>query len=137
VHDAVPTAGPELDPASARLTYGPTMAPDLLAAVRSESDRFAGALAAADPTAPVPCCPDWTAADLTWHLTEVQLLWATVVRERLDVIELAGAVVTAQRDGIATAVSRRRPSRSPLASQGRRGSLGDLTHRFLRVSFVV
>jgi uncharacterized protein (TIGR03083 family) len=67
------------------------MAPDLLAAVRSESARFADALAAADPGAPVPSCPAWTAADLAWHLTEVQLLWGAVVRERLDAPDAAQA----------------------------------------------
>jgi uncharacterized protein (TIGR03083 family) len=67
------------------------MAPDLLAAVRSESARFADALAAADPSASVPSCPDWTAADLAWHLTEVKLLWGAVVRERLDAPDSAHA----------------------------------------------
>ena len=37
------------------------------------------------PTRPPGCrtCPDWTAADLLWHLGEVQSFWATIVRERL------------------------------------------------------
>jgi len=51
--------------------------------MRAESARFADALAAADPAAPVPTCPEWTAADLLWHLTETQVLWAVVVRDRL------------------------------------------------------
>lgn len=59
------------------------MALDLLAAVRSESARFADVLAGADPAAPVPTCPEWTAVDLAWHLAEVQLLWGAVVRDRL------------------------------------------------------
>ena len=45
---------------------------DLLAAVRAESARFADALEATDPAAPVPTCPDWTAADLLWHLAQEQ-----------------------------------------------------------------
>jgi uncharacterized protein (TIGR03083 family) len=32
----------------------------------------------------VPSCPDWTAADLLWHLGQVQWFWGTVVRERLS-----------------------------------------------------
>ncbi len=57
---------------------------DFIAHVRAESARFAAVLADADPTARVPSCPDWTAADLVWHLGEVQLFWATIVAERLD-----------------------------------------------------
>jgi uncharacterized protein (TIGR03083 family) len=48
--------------------------------------RFAEAAAAAvlgrGWTAPVPGCPAWTLADLVWHLSEVQHLWAWVVRTR-------------------------------------------------------
>lgn len=33
-------------------------------------------------TAQVPGCPDWTLADLVWHLAEVQHFWAWVVRTR-------------------------------------------------------
>ncbi|TDT14577.1 uncharacterized protein (TIGR03083 family) [Ilumatobacter fluminis] len=31
---------------------------------------------------PVPSCPDWTMADLVWHLTEVELFWTGVVANR-------------------------------------------------------
>ena len=57
---------------------------DYLAHIRRESTRFATCLANTDPIARVPSCPDWNAADLLWHLTEVQLFWATIVRDRLD-----------------------------------------------------
>jgi uncharacterized protein (TIGR03083 family) len=57
---------------------------DYLELLRSESARFGDVLADTDPSAPVPTCPDWTAADLVWHLAEVQLFWATIVRDRLD-----------------------------------------------------
>ena len=57
---------------------------DYLAHLRSESDRFGEVLADTDPAAPVPTCPDWTAADLLWHLAEVQLFWGAIVRDRLD-----------------------------------------------------
>ncbi len=60
-----------------------TRTPDFLADLAAESQRFAEVMAGVDPSAPVPSCPDWTAADLLWHLTEVQMFWETVVRERL------------------------------------------------------
>jgi uncharacterized protein (TIGR03083 family) len=47
--------------------------------VRVESGRFADAVAAVDAAAPVPTCPGWTAADLIWHLTEVQDFWGKIV----------------------------------------------------------
>lgn len=56
---------------------------DYLTYIRTESARFGVCLAGADPTARVPSCPDWNAADLLWHLTEVQLFWGTIVRDRL------------------------------------------------------
>lgn len=53
---------------------------DYLAHLTRESARFAEAIAAAQPDAPVPSCPDWTADDLLWHLAWVQAWWATIVR---------------------------------------------------------
>lgn len=52
---------------------------DRLAIIAAESRRFADVLAATDPAARCPTCPDWNAADLLWHLTEVQLFWAGVL----------------------------------------------------------
>ena len=49
-----------------------------LVPLAAESARFVEVLAAADPCARVPTCPDWTADDLLWHLTEVQAFWAAV-----------------------------------------------------------
>ena len=57
---------------------------DYLTHIRHESTRFASCLGRADPAARVAACPDWNASDLLWHLTEVQLFWATIVRDRLD-----------------------------------------------------
>lgn len=57
---------------------------DFTSFIRSESARFAEALAGVDPSARVPSCPDWDAGDLLWHLTEVQLFWAVIVRDRLS-----------------------------------------------------
>lgn len=57
---------------------------DYLSHLDGESRRFAEALAATDPAAPVPTCPQWSAADLLWHLTETQWFWGTIVANRLD-----------------------------------------------------
>lgn len=53
-------------------------------AITRESARFSDCLARVSPTSPVPSCPGWTASDLLWHLTEVQLFWGIIVRDRLD-----------------------------------------------------
>jgi uncharacterized protein (TIGR03083 family) len=60
------------------------MSIDYLRHIRDESARFGEVLRAVDPAARVPSCPDWSAADLLWHLTKVQQFWATIVRDRLD-----------------------------------------------------
>jgi uncharacterized protein (TIGR03083 family) len=64
---------------------------DYLAAIRRESSRFAECLRSADGSDRVPSCPDWTADDLLWHLAEVQLFWAAIVRDRLADPEAADA----------------------------------------------
>jgi uncharacterized protein (TIGR03083 family) len=61
----------------ARLTFD-----RYLAHLRTESARFRDVLAACDPRAQVPGCPDWSAADLLWHLAEVQWFWGTTIRSR-------------------------------------------------------
>ena len=53
---------------------------DYLAHLERESARFEAALLTAAETAPVPSCPDWSAADLLWHLAEVQWFWGEIVR---------------------------------------------------------
>ena len=51
--------------------------------IRSESARFRAVLAETDPTAPVPSAPEWTAADLLWHVAaEVQHFWTYVLETR-------------------------------------------------------
>ena len=54
-------------------------------------------LADADPDTRVPSCPDWTVADLLWHLGEVQSSWATIVAQRLT--DPAGAEDPVRPDG--------------------------------------
>ena len=56
--------------------------PTYLDHIRTESARFREVLTDCDPTARVPTCPDWDAADLLWHLAGVQLFWAKVIRHR-------------------------------------------------------
>jgi len=56
---------------------------DHLSHLAKESARFAQVIREAAPDAPVPCCPDWNADDLLWHLAKVQYFWGTVVREGL------------------------------------------------------
>ncbi len=51
-----------------------------LSVIETESQRFLDAVLAAAPEAKVPTCPDWTAADLLWHLTEVHAYWAEILR---------------------------------------------------------
>lgn len=52
---------------------------DRIAVIRTEADRFADVLGGADPKARCPTCPEWNAADLLWHLTEVHLFWAGIL----------------------------------------------------------
>lgn len=56
--------------------------PEYLRHIEVESARFREVLADCDPTAPVHSCPGWTAADLLWHLGEVQHWWTAIVRDR-------------------------------------------------------
>lgn len=56
--------------------------PAYLDHIGSESARFRAALADCDPTARVPACPDWDAADLLWHLSKVQWFWSRIIAGR-------------------------------------------------------
>jgi uncharacterized protein (TIGR03083 family) len=60
---------------------------DYLEHLDRESRRFATAVLAAAPDAQVPTCPEWTADDLLWHLSEVQWFWGEIVRSRADAPE--------------------------------------------------
>ncbi len=57
---------------------------DFIQTVADASERFIEVLEATDLDADVPSCPDWRAADLLWHLTEVQDFWAEVVEQLAD-----------------------------------------------------
>jgi uncharacterized protein (TIGR03083 family) len=56
---------------------------DRLAVIDTEAGRFADVLASADPAARCPTCPDWSATDLLWHLTEVHYFWSAIVNRRV------------------------------------------------------
>ena len=59
------------------------LSPDVyLTHLREESARFREVLTGCDPAARVPTCPDWSAADLLWHLATVQRWWAEVLAAR-------------------------------------------------------
>lgn len=62
---------------------------DRLSVISTESQRFADVLGDVDPGRPCPSCPDWSASDLLWHLTEVHLFWAGILERRVvDAAEL-------------------------------------------------
>lgn len=52
---------------------------DRIAIIRDEAQRLADVLAEAAPDVRCPTCPDWSAADLLWHITEVHYFWAGVL----------------------------------------------------------
>ncbi|HUG83976.1 MAG TPA: maleylpyruvate isomerase family mycothiol-dependent enzyme [Euzebya sp.] len=55
----------------------------LIDVIAAQSVRALAALTRAGGGNPVPTTPDWTAADLTWHLAEVQWFWGTIVEDLL------------------------------------------------------
>ena len=55
---------------------------DCLAAIEGHSSGLASA-ARGNLEARVEHCPDWSVADLVWHLTEVHWFWATIAGELL------------------------------------------------------
>ena len=58
---------------------------DHLAPLRVECERFAAAIAGADPAARVPSCPAWDLRELVVHLGRVQRFWASTIRRGEDV----------------------------------------------------
>ena len=52
---------------------------DFMDAIATESERFIAAIEQTEPADRVPTCPEWTADDLLWHLTEVHGYWAGVL----------------------------------------------------------
>ncbi|HET6877413.1 MAG TPA: maleylpyruvate isomerase family mycothiol-dependent enzyme [Jatrophihabitans sp.] len=60
------------------------MALDFVEHLRIETARLGNVLRAADPAAPVPTCPEWSADDLLWHMCGgVFYFWEAIVRNRV------------------------------------------------------
>ena len=55
---------------------------DFLRSIRHDGERFYATALVADPSLGVPSTPEWTIADLVWHLGEVHWFWATDVELR-------------------------------------------------------
>ena len=72
---------------------------DRIAIIRTEAQRLADVLADTDPEARCPTCPDWSAPDLLWHLTQVHFFWAGVLER------------AARSDADIAAVEQARPTR--------------------------
>ena len=95
-----------MDLPSNGLASDASLAWDASDVIRRESDRFSEVLAATDPDASVPSCPEWTAADLAWHLAEVHWFWAEVLStgattdEQIEAIEAAKPARPAGMDEI-------------------------------------
>jgi uncharacterized protein (TIGR03083 family) len=88
--------------------------------VETESRRLRGALRRAERTAVVPSAPEWSVADLTWHVAEVQSFWGAVVadlREDVDGLEELDrpddtdlpALLASSGDALVAALRRRDP----------------------------
>jgi len=54
---------------------------DFVGAVERESRLFLETVQELDFESGVPTCPDWSVADLVWHLAEVQWFWGRIVGE--------------------------------------------------------
>lgn len=61
--------------------------PAYLDSLAADSARFDEVLQRTPYETAVPSCPGWTAADLLFHLTEVQAFWARIVGRRLTSTE--------------------------------------------------
>lgn len=61
----------------------PLATADCLTAIKTYSQVFADA-ARNNLDARVEHCPDWSVADLVWHLTEVHWFWGTIAHEQLS-----------------------------------------------------
>lgn len=53
---------------------------EMLGFIESESEEAADAIASTPLDARVPPCPDWSFAELIWHLGRVQRFWAVTAR---------------------------------------------------------
>ncbi|MGP9539822.1 maleylpyruvate isomerase family mycothiol-dependent enzyme [Brachybacterium sp. AOP43-C2-M15] len=96
------------------------MSIDAIATIEREAERFASALAATDPAQQVPTCPDWTAADLLWHLVEVHEFWAAVLSTGATAEEEVEAIESGLRsrpEGTDALLERREAATASLLAQ--------------------
>ena len=99
---------------------------DRIAIIRDEAQRLADVLAPTAPDARCPTCPDWSAADLLWHLTEVHFFWAAVLeRNARTESDISGVEQAKPRrpDAMAGLLDLRAQATSALLEQ--LGRLGD------------
>ena len=86
---------------------------DFLHALARDGAAFAQVCADTDLGAPVPACPDWSVADLVYHLGEVHVFWRTIVGDRRNTWEgyeeperpADGDLLGWYRDGLADTVA--------------------------------
>jgi uncharacterized protein (TIGR03083 family) len=69
-----------------------------LAHLGQDSARFVEVLNRTSYENTVPTCPGWNAADLLFHLAEVQAFWARIVGRRLTTAEEVGELTTTRPD---------------------------------------
>jgi hypothetical protein len=87
---------------------------DPITVIRAEAQRFADVLAATAPDARCPTCPDWSASDLRWHLTEVHYFWAEVLSRDVRDVADVGAIEESKPDRPIAAARQPRRRRSTL-----------------------
>ncbi|MFN2320147.1 MAG: maleylpyruvate isomerase family mycothiol-dependent enzyme [Dermatophilaceae bacterium] len=79
---------------------------ELTQIVETESARFLKVIRPVDPAARVPSCPEWSADDLLWHLTEVHAFWTGVLGggalsdEEAEAVEAAAPARPEDRDAL-------------------------------------
>lgn len=69
---------------------------DYLRHIRDEADALLAA-AAVDVSRRVPTCPDWTVADLVWHIGRIHHRWARIAGEGVVDVDGARALATPER----------------------------------------
>ena len=103
-----------------RSCFDGAMSNDAITIIRQESDRLATALTSADRDQQVPTCPEWTADDLLWHLTEVHEFWSEILGTGATTEEEVMAIEAAKAprpEGRETLLERRAAATESLLAQ--------------------
>lgn len=91
--------------------------------IADEAERATSTIARIDPATRVPSCPDWNAADLLWHITEVHEFWARILETgalddaEIEAIEAAKAPRPEGENAVAELLERRRAATTGLIAQ--------------------